>query len=257
MNEFNFLADYLELQKGISFDSVADLGFGKLAFSKIDSKPFWNYLLVNFVLGANLKVAEKKLISLNRSPAFYCVNSKSTIELRKELESAGYKVNYEDSWLFWEKGKVDEAHFSEVKKVSNNKELELFLKIFDKCFLKDDPKNPYGELCDYLKLAKSAWLNQGHKKNLDYFIVFKKGSPVAVSSLTSSNSIGYISNVGSLLSVRGEGFGKAASLFCVQESIKRGNKLHCVATEESGYPFNFYKKIGFVKKFSSVCYLKQ
>ena len=87
-------------------------------------------------------------------------------------------------------------------------------------------------------------------------MVYKNNKPVAVSTLTNYDEIGYISNVGSLSEVRGEGFGKAATLFCIQESIKHGNREHCLATEEGAYPNEFYKRIGFVTRFTAVGYTK-
>jgi len=76
-------------------------------------------------------------------------------------------------------------------------------------------------------------------------------------TLTNHDGIGYISNVGSLRKVRGEGFGKIASLYPVSQSIKNGNLEHCLATEEGTYPNEFYKRIGFETRFTAVCYVKQ
>jgi hypothetical protein len=59
-----------------------------------------------------------------------------------------------------------------------------------------------------------------------------------------------------LLSVRGEGFGKAVSLYAVDQSIKNGNTLHCLATEAGHYPYEFYKRIGFVPKFTAIALTK-
>ncbi len=84
----------------------------------------------------------------------------------------------------------------------------------------------------------------------------KEDSPVAVSTLNNYEGIGYISNVGSIKEVRGEGFGKLSTLYCVHKSQKNGNKVHCLATEEDTYPNEFYKRIGFQTKFTAVGYKK-
>lgn len=94
------------------------------------------------------------------------------------------------------------------------------------------------------------------RERIEYFMVYKGNKPVAVSTLTNYGDIGYISNVGSIREVRGEGFGKAATLFCVKESIKHGNKEHCLATEEGAYPNEFYKRIGFATRFTAIGYTK-
>ncbi|MBP9700192.1 hypothetical protein KBD71_02825, partial [Candidatus Woesebacteria bacterium] len=67
---------------------------------------------------------------------------------------------------------------------------------------------------------------------------------------------GYISNVGSLRSVRGEGFGKLVTLYAVDQSIKNRNSFHYLGTEEGHYPNVFYTRIGFETKFKAVGWSK-
>lgn len=124
------------------------------------------------------------------------------------------------------------------------------------CFQKDDPQNPYGTLGDYLTVAEKVWHRHHATDRIEYFTAFDGNEPVAVSTLTNFKQIGYISNVGSLRKVRGQGFGKLATLYCVDVSKKRDNHYHCLATEEGTYPHEFYQRIGFEKKFSAVCYKK-
>jgi len=83
-----------------------------------------------------------------------------------------------------------------------------------------------------------------------------RGEPCAVATLTNFDGLGYISNVGSLKKVRGKGFGKIATLYCVAKSIKNNNQEHCLATEEGAYPNEFYKRIGFVTRFTACGYTK-
>ena len=118
------------------------------------------------------------------------------------------------------------------------------------CYQKDDPQNAYGELGDYLGVAESVWYKHHKTGKVEYFIFYKDKIPVAVSTLTNFQNIGYISNVGSLKEVRGQGFGKLATLYCVEQSKKRGNITHCLATEEGTYANEFYSKIGFSTKFT-------
>lgn len=77
---------------------------------------------------------------------------------------------------------------------------------------------------------------------------------MAVASLNSHAGMGYIFNVGSLPEVRGEGFGRLVSLYCVYASKKKRNSVHCLATEEGTYPNKFYKRIGFKTHFTGICY---
>ena len=121
--------------------------------------------------------------------------------------------------MFFEKDKIDKNKFEQVKKVETIDGLNIFLETFDKCYQKDDPQNVYGELGEYLEEAEKAWIKYHGSNKIEYFIVFDENhKPVAVSSLTNDNKLGYISNVGSLKSVRGKGYGKLATLFCVYKS---------------------------------------
>ena len=107
-----------------------------------------------------------------------------------------------------------------------------------------------------MALARSAWFKFNDTGKIEYFIVYKGSKPVAVSTLTNFAGIGYISNVGSLREVRGEGFGKTASLYCVYISKQNGNSEHALATEEGQYPNEFYKRIGFKTRFTALGYVK-
>ncbi len=193
-----------------------------------------------------------------RKTVVYFENKKDFDGLKVLLESVGYKKFFEDSWMFHKGKNLDESKFDHVKEVDNEDDLETFLKTFDKCYQKDDPQNPYGELGDYLEVARDSWHQHHATGKIEYFIVFnEKDTPVAVSTLTNFAGIGYISNVGSLIEVRGKGYGKLASLYCVYKSKKSGNTEHALATEEGQYPNEFYNRIGFETRFTAVGYLKE
>jgi len=151
---------------------------------------------------------------------------------------------------------INKEHFSQVQKVKDKDGLQIFLKTFDSCYQKDDPQNAYGELGEYLNAAKIAWLKNHKNNKVEYFIVYNNNKPVAVSSLSNYKNIGYISNVGSLIKVRGQGFGKLVTHYCISQSKKRGNNQHCLATEEGTYANEFYKRIGFKTIFTAVGYKK-
>jgi ribosomal protein S18 acetylase RimI-like enzyme len=158
--------------------------------------------------------------------------------------------------MFYEKSTIDKKHFDTIKRVTNEKILNIFQKTFDNSYQEDDPQNPYGSLGDYLKTSERAWKRHHKTKRVEYFIAYKSNKPASVSTLTNHQQIGYISNVGSLRKVRGEGFGKATSLYAVMQSQKHKNLVHVLATEEGTYPNEFYKRIGFKTRFSALGYVK-
>lgn len=258
MNNFQFLNDYKELQYTIMFDKIINLPFASVSYCAGEESAFWNQALVNQTLTQEqLLLIELTLKKLKRNPAVYFENRKSLKSLNEFLLKNKYKHYFEDCWLFHPGVEINTDRFGQVKKVLTERELQIFLKTFDACFQKNDPQNPYGELGDYLTMAEKVWRRHHLSNRIEYFMVNSGGKPVGVSTLTNFKQIGYISNVGSLRKVRGQGFGKLATLYCVDLSKKRGNKYHCLATEDGTYPHEFYQRIGFVKKFSAACYLKK
>lgn len=258
MNNFNFLEKYYKLQQDIMFDKLINLDFDIIAYSQIDKSEFWNNILVNKILkSTEIDLAEKEFEKLERKPAIYFENKKSLLELKEDLFKKQYVKEWEDSWMFWQDGDIDTSRFDGVRKVTNDKELKIFFNIFDKSFQEDDPQNPYGELGDYLEVSEKVWYKHNKTNKIEYYIVYKDDKPVAVSTLTNYDGIGYISNIGSLKEFRGGGYGKLATLYCVEQSKINGNIEHCLATEEETYPNEFYKRIGFNTRFTAVGYVKK
>ena len=73
---------------------------------------------------------------------------------------------------------------------------------------------------------------------------------------TNYQGIGYISNVGSLKDVRGQGYGKNVTLYAVEQSEVHGNTINCLATEEGAYPNEFYKRLGYKTRFTAIYFTK-
>ena len=257
MDNYQFLRDYQDLQYEIMFDRLIDLGFCRIGYCHGENSSFWNQALTNKILSnEQVEVIESTLNKLKRDSTIYFENKKSLDGLTFLLKNKQYKFSFEDSWLFHSGENISQDRFKEVKKVTSTSELKVFIDTFDACYQKNDPQNAYGELGDYLKVAKTVWEKHNKTNRIEYFTCYEKNEPVAVSSLTNYGNIGYISNVGSLRKVRGRGFGKLATYYCVVESKKQGNKHHCLATEDNTFADDFYKRIGFRKKFCAVAYTK-
>lgn len=258
MKNSDFLLNYIKLQTGIMYDRIADLGFSIVVAGETYSSPFFNYAQVNsLIFEGQLKQIEKQHEKFDRKPTIYFENRPNLKPLIDFLIQHGYAKHWEDSWMFHDGKNINTSRFNQVKKVTNEQELKQFIKTFDTCYQEGDPQNPYGTLGDYLKVAEESWHKHHDTDRIEYFTIFDGKQPVAVSTLTNFAGIGYISNVGSLKGVRGQGFGKVASLYCVIKSQEHGNEVHALATEEGDYPNKFYKRIGFKTKFSADGYVKK
>lgn len=258
MTNYQFLQAYVELQKDIMFDELFNVNFATICYSQNDPSSFWNNALVNTVLQDNeIQQIEDKLTELKRKPAMYFESRSDLLPFVDMLGKKGYTQEAEDSLMFHTGEGIDKSRFDSIKKVITDDDLNIFIDTFDKCYRKDDPLNPYGELGDYLTAARIAWQKHHASNRIEYFMAYKGDQPVAVATLTNYNGIGYISNVGSLLSVRGQGYGKIATLYCVNQSKKNSNTTHCLATEEGTNPNAFYKAIGFETRFTSKLMVKK
>lgn len=257
MVNYNFLVKYINLQTGIMFDNVKSLSYALVCSCDSDMSAYWNNALVNNILNRDeLQSVENIFKEWKRTPTFYFEHRKELQPFVDLLIELGYKFKFEDSWMFHSGEIINISQFGKVKKILTKDELAIFLKVFNSCYQTDDPQNVYGELGNYLKITERVWHKYKDTNRIEYFMVYKGNQPVAVSSLTNFKDIGYISNVGSLREVRGEGFGKLATLFCVNQSKIRGNTKTCLATEEGTYPNEFYKRIGFKTDFTAVGYTK-
>ena len=175
------------------FNKVIDLGFAVIENCDKDHSAFWNSALTNQILTADeIGQVEKTMVSMERTPTIYFEHRPLLNPLINILEQKGYSKNFEDSWMFYDGRQISQRYFDSVEKVKNNKDLQVYLNTFNGCYQNNDPQNPYGELGSYLEVAKDVWLKHH--------------------SITNYENIGYVSNVGSLRSVRGEGFGKAATI---------------------------------------------
>lgn len=257
MQHSDFLKQYYYLQKDIMFTSLEQKPYGLLATSSEDNHPFWNNAYSETEIDApTLQSIQSDLQNIGRQPSIYFELEGNDTKI-KLLEQQGYLRQTTEAWMFYEHTYLDTSSFNNVKKVETIQELEKYLQTFNACYRIDDPNNPYGELGSYLKATENAWHRCAKDGKLEYYLVVIDNTPVAVSALTTHQKIGYISNVGSLTTVRGKGYGKTATFYAIYQSIKKGNRFHCLTTEIETNPNQFYKNLGMTTKFLTACYTKQ
>ncbi len=254
----DFLTIYQRLQTGIEFDKLVTLPFATVSHTEKNAAPYCNFALINRGLSdTEFTELEHLFSSFGRIPALYFENNSSLTEELEKFKAHDYTKTWEDSWMFFEGTSIDQSRFPSVKKVEDRKALEVFLSTWDVSLQPNDPQNPYGSVKDYLENYRRAWLKFGTSNRVQYFIVYDEKQPVATSLLHSFEGISYISNVGSLQTERGRGFGKLATLYAVYRSQQIGNIVHSISTEEGTYPNQFYKRIGFVTRFTGIGLTKQ
>lgn len=261
MTNSDVLDIYINMQQDIIFNRLIKIYPEKavIAFCKNDDAVDWNFALIKKILSKKeVENLEKEFLQLKRTPSIYFENKHEFYPFKELLEVRGYKESYKDAWMFYKTTSVDLPQGYQVKKVYDEKDIEIFLEIFNKSYQKNDPQNPYGEWGKgYLKTISDSWYKHHSTQKVECFIFYKDEEPVAVSELVNYKDMGYITNVASMRHVRGQGFGKLATLHCVKRSLQRKHTYHFLATEEGQYPHKFYQKIGFKTEFTAVDYAKR
>lgn len=253
MTNFYYIKKFQQLELEVAYNSLKEFSFGTLAYTQRNESIYENYILVNRLLNkGNLIEIEKEFLFFNRKSAIYFEEHSELLENKIFLQSQGYTKSWKDSWLFYKKLISNIDDFSLVRKVNTSEDMDIFLTVFDNSYQENDPKNPYGSVKMYLDSNKAKFLEHGKSSRLQYFIAYDKKEPVAVSILTSHEGLGYVSGVGSLQKVRGKGFGKLVTLYAVFISQQIGNKKHFLLTEEGTYPYEFYKRLGFISEFLAI-----
>lgn len=255
LDKFEILKAYVYLNKDKIIDEVKETKNIIFAHSKDSTEEWWNFaLLKNPLTIKDLKLIETFFEKRKKLPSVYF--SDDFDSTKDFLLKKGYSLNTIDSWMFWNH-LSPELKNENIIKINNDKDFESWLDTYIKSYPENDPKNPYGEQKEFASILKNLWYERKIKNEQFYMALNSINKPVAVGLLTNHNKIGEISAIGSIPEVRGKGFGKKMSLYCVQESFKQGNNYHLLTTEEGDYPYEFYKRIGFEPKFTAYLFTKK
>src|SRR5579859_5522102 len=162
MDNNSFIQQYLQLQKDVMFGRLDEHHSYTFCYCAADVSPFWNNVYTSSALAiSQIEEVEKEMKKLHRVPAFYFEEKSELAPFKNTLLGHGYKQSANDSFMFFPDREVNDTQSFSGRKVENEKDLEVFLKTFDACYVKDDPVNPYGEIGEYIVPTRNAW-NKHH-----------------------------------------------------------------------------------------------
>ncbi len=258
MTNSDFLKKFQQMELGVAFERIIDSPPARICYCSEYNSEYWNYAFLDHPLTQpELVTVEEEFIHLNRPSTMFFEKRPEFGAFFELLKDHQYDKKYELFWFFYEEGEINKEKFDLVRKVETEEDLKIFLQTFDASYRKDDPQDPHGELGGYLVGAERDWQKYHEEDAMEYFTVFKQDKPVAVATLVHFDNIGYISHVGSLKEVSGEGFARLATFYCVLRSKEMGNEETFMVTEEGTFAYDFYLQNGFKKRFSTLGYTKQ
>jgi GNAT superfamily N-acetyltransferase len=241
------------------FDNLEKIGNVQIASTGFDDSVWWNNATFDGELTDEIIAkAERYFRSINRKPIFYFAEDALNEENEKLLINKGYAQTDYEVWLEQKTPKINVDRFDQIRKVENEQDLEVFIKTIDRGYGADDPDNPYGGLGDYLSQIRESFRLHGASGKITRYIIFDENdNPASVGSLTNYERIGYISNIATVLEKRRQGYSAALLNYLLDNSVKAGNKTHCLATEVGSVPDKIYRKVGFTEMFRAKYYTKE
>jgi len=258
-NEILREAEYAhyDFQSGVYFTDSKIIDNGLILWNTVIDDVFWNYATKVNISSDKfddfIEIVKKFFISINRKPSVYVTPFTVTRNVEDELLKSGFKANYKDAWMFYEYDnvKLEIPKDFVIKKVESEKELEIFLEVFDKAY--GNPDDVYNDMdnAGYIQCIKESF-----KRNKDfYFLGYFKNKPVSISVLSFNEKYAGIYTVGTIPKERGNGFGTILTLKCVDEAMKMGIKVIFLQTEQGSYNEKYYDNIGFKTKFIGTGYV--
>ncbi len=241
------------------YDRLETIDGIQIASVDFDDSMWWNNATtLNNLSQESISLVEKYFAGIGRKPTYYFAEGKLGDELEKTLSSLGYEQGSYEVWLEMQNPHIDNEKFEQVREVKSQDEMNVFLRTIDAGYGANDPDNPYGGLGKYLDQLQNAFTARGDHAKIKHYVIFNdEGLAVGVGSLTSYEGIGYISNIATIPSARRHGYGSAILNYLLDLSVKKGNSIHCLATEIGEYPDRLYRKIGFTELFRAKYYVKK
>ena len=234
---------------------VEEKEYGSFIYSELLDSYYWNYLLPN----EKCLTSPEKVISAvksyykeqNRRPCLQLSNGSP--ELIDSLSRAGFKLEYQDVWMFYEGGQVEDTVLPKIKITAceTEKELETFLEVFFAAYSGVSPDEPYGALPPEYGEAfkKSFYLRE--EKGLYLSILYFNDQPAAISELGFNEKLACLYGLGVKPEFRKQGLAEILTRHRIKIAQEKGANAIFLQTEAGSYNEKLFTRYGFK---SQVCF---
>jgi ribosomal protein S18 acetylase RimI-like enzyme len=248
------------LLEGLAFNSKIKQDTYDIYKSDIVTDYFCNFTILNneyaFDNASTLLDIEQRFKDINRQACIYIprmINKYN--DYSSYLISNGYKVNDIASYMVLVGSDKNIKIIDNIEKVQSKKQYDDFMEVLESAYGGEVTKeNPYaGSITDEYREAIQKSLENS---KFSHFILYRRGIPVSVTTLSYNNSNGVLSNVGTKKEYQNLGFGKQIMRYCIHKFSELGGKKLFLFTEFDSKNEKWYTKLGFKTIFIDEQYLK-
>ena len=247
---------HCKIQLGCYFSSSKKIQGALLLWNDKIKDSYWNYATKINVDEKSSQGLIKKIIAFyktkNRQPAIYFTPFTKPKNLPKLAEKFGFKLEFKDVWMFYEKteSKIAIPQNFAIKRIKTKEEMKTFVDVFSQAYSGTTPEEPYGVLPkEYGECLLSSFRKPQKDKKVIHYLGILDNKPVGVATLIYSGRFGCIYNVGTVPSQRKKGIGSALTLNAVADSIRNKAEIIFLQTEQETFNEKYYKWLGFSPKF--------
>ncbi|MEH6535658.1 MAG: GNAT family N-acetyltransferase [Psychroserpens sp.] len=205
----------------------------KFDYSLIEYSEWPNKLWFNQEINKNtIALAKEKLVSVstNLTIPYWDIHNSNSFEI---LEQNGFDLKFEQTGMSIKVNHLfTELKTLSLKKVSSEKEANLWAKLFYKSF---------GYFTNPILLTKS-------QKNTNYYIAYDQNEAVGTGILHTTNNVSGIHSVGIIPEQRRKGYAEQIMKLLMNQSIKINSDYITLQSSDMGK--GLYLKLGFEEQFT-------
>ena len=261
MTEFkcsNCLSMQYDLLKGLYYDAIEETSDYVLCISNIMNDYFWNLAYLKKeatdIVISNL---EDKFNNIGCMPCFYLGRDDVSYEYNKKLLlSKGYRLNDTDVYMVSDNYKDIDITLN-IKVVETESEYNDYMKVLSSAYndnIENGDENVYAGAINknyYDAIKKSIGNGKAY-----HIIGYDGNIPVSVATLSISNGIGGINNVGTAQGYWNKGYSKQVLSYLINFFKEKEGKELFLCTEYHTKNQIYYEKLGFKEAYVMEQYIK-
>ena len=223
--------------------------FPEMTLLMSEKIPFWNMVLRTQLslpnVAASIEATLSQFQALNLPLIWHILPSTQPPDLERHLVEYGFWLFDEEPHMLIETTTVKFPQHNlqdfTIERVTNADNFARWYEVLLAGFFANTPE--LGQVC----FDVYTMLGFDSRSPFLHYVGYRKGKPVATSTLLLAGGIAGIYDVCTLPAARGKGVGTAMTLTALQEAQRLNRRYVCLQASKMGYPI--YEHIGFKEQF--------